>query len=92
MPLCYVRSEVQAKRSDWGAMIPKRRLQVFLMGLLVSLSLTASEPCYSYGPDCGYGLVEDCRWECQRMESYFGSYIPVCTFKVRVCSCVSPSG
>lgn len=71
-------------------MIAKRRLQVFLMGLLVSLSLTASEPCYSYGPDCGYGLVEDCRWECQRMES--GSYIPVCTFKVRVCSCVSPSG
>ena len=73
-------------------MITKRQFQTFFVGLLGFLALSASEPCYSYAPDCGYGLKRSCKYECQRMESYFGSYIPVCTFKVEVCSCVASSG
>ena len=67
----------------------RKALQTLLVGLLMVLSVSASEPSYCYAPTCSDGNPPSSCDDptCQRWGRVFGSYIRVCIFEVQVCHC-----
>ena len=67
-------------------MTTRKTVQAAIVGLLVLVSLSASEPTMSQTLTCPEGYKRECRTSCQYGKE-FGSHIPVCVFRVTACWC-----